>query len=577
MKNNRVVTVVTALATVGALALAGCSGSTSSNANKASSSAGAAGAVLTVGRPEGPQTNNSNPLMPTSSANTLGYGWMIYEPLVQVNLLNPTAKPTPWLATAYTWNAAYTQVTFTIRDGVMWSDGQPFSAEDVAYNYELRKKNPALNTNGVNWGDITQAGNKVTVTFADESGKPLGYYTEQWRVYEVLMLPKHIWEKIADPTTDLNQQPVGTGPYVLKSWTDQAVTLVANKNYWGKNAADPAKHIGPPVAPEMRYVSYTDNAGLTTALASGEVQWGWNFIADYKTVYLNADSGHHHVLYQPEGLADDVFLMNLKTKPFNNKALRQALNIAHDRTLHSQTATSGVNPPIENVTGIAPADSPFITDPFKGKTFSPDLAAGKKILSDAGYTWAGAALVDPDGQKVTATLTNPAGWNDFTSGLEVIAATLRQLGVDAKVQTPDSNVWTEDLGKGKFQGSMRWTEPGATPWTMYQNTMDSGLYHPKGGPSLIGNFGGYSNPDADAALTAYRNATSDGGRVAAMTKIQQIWVDDVPAIAIDARPSMAEMSSVNYTGWPTVDDTYADPNIQKPGALMVVLSLKPAK
>jgi peptide/nickel transport system substrate-binding protein len=551
--------------TVALLALAACTSSDGATGN------GDAGAptVLTIGRAEGPQTNSSNPFVITSSAMSLGYGYVIYEPLVQVNKLRPSDDPIPWLAESFEWNDAYTELVYTIRDGVTWHDGQALTAEDVAYTFELRRDNDQLNTNGVDYGDIAQDGNTVTLTFEN------GQFTSTWRIYDVPIVPKHIWENIADPATDLNQDPVGTGPFTLEAWTQQAVTLKAYPGYWAGQINEPPFYVAPSVQ-EVRYTSFTDNAAETTALVNDDIQWGWNFIADYESVYVAADPANHKVLFVPDGICDDFFMMNTETKPFNNVALRQALSLAHDRQLHTDLAMAGIAPPALNPTGIADSAADYIAPEFKGQTLSPDLAGAKKILLDAGYTYNGDALIDPDGERVTATLTNPAAWSDYLAGIQVVAETLKSLGVDASVEGLDANQWQSDLRSGDFQGSMRSTDPAGTPWTMYDMIMDGNLYAPLGSQATLGNFGRYQNPAADEALHGYQAASTEADRDKYMADIQRIWVEDVPALAIDARPTMAEYSSRYWVGWPSEADPYASPEIQRPGVVLVILSLKPA-
>ncbi|MDQ1555340.1 MAG: peptide/nickel transport system substrate-binding protein, partial [Actinomycetota bacterium] len=286
MKNKRLLGVAAGAAVI-ALALTGCG--TSSNTPAASTSSH----VLTIGMPNQQQTNNSNPFLNTSSARSLGYAFAIYEPLAQVNDTRPANKPVPWLASAFTWNADYTQLDLTARKGVKWSDGQPFTADDIAYSLQLRKDNAALNAEGLAYGDITVAGDVVTVKFTSSQ------FVNQLKALQLFIVPKHIWSTIKDPTTDLNQKPVGTGPYVLKTWTNQAITLDANKTYWGGKLA----------APQLRYTSYSGNDTLTTALATGAAQWGWTFIADYENVYIKKDPTNNHAFF-PAGLGIDHLSLN---------------------------------------------------------------------------------------------------------------------------------------------------------------------------------------------------------------------------------------------------------------------------
>ncbi len=112
----------------------GSSAGAKASSSSSSSAAAAPTGLLTVGRGNGTQTNNSNPFVSTSSTQQLGYGFVVYEPLAQVNIVRPTQAPVPWLATAWKWNANYTQVEFTIRKNVKWSDGQTLTPEDVAYS-----------------------------------------------------------------------------------------------------------------------------------------------------------------------------------------------------------------------------------------------------------------------------------------------------------------------------------------------------------------------------------------------------------------------------------------------------------
>lgn len=183
MRMRKMTPFVVGLATVALVA--GCSSGGSGGSGSAESGGGG-GKVLTVGRGNGTQTNNSNPFVSTSSTLSLGYGFVIYEPLAQVNNVRPSQTPVPWLATAWKWSDNYTKVDFTIREGVKWSDGQPMTPEDVAYSIELRTKNAALNTDALPYKSVSTNGNHVTVNFATSQ------YVNQFKVLNLFVVPKHI-------------------------------------------------------------------------------------------------------------------------------------------------------------------------------------------------------------------------------------------------------------------------------------------------------------------------------------------------------------------------------------------------
>src|SRR5689334_3238371 len=111
------------LTALGALAACGDSPNANKDANKNAS--GPSG-VLNIGMPNGPQTENHNPFLGTSSAASLGYRWMIFEPLALSNAIRPSQPAKPWLASKFEWAPDYKSLTLTIRDGVKWSDGQAF-------------------------------------------------------------------------------------------------------------------------------------------------------------------------------------------------------------------------------------------------------------------------------------------------------------------------------------------------------------------------------------------------------------------------------------------------------------------
>ncbi len=133
---------VAAAATALALALAGCGGSS----NSGGSGSGTSQTPLTIANTSGGTwTCGFNPFNPNTYQESFGF---TYEPLIYINSLKNQAE-TPMLATKSAWSADKKTLTFTIREGVKWSDGQPFSAKDVAFTFNLLKKNSALDINAI--------------------------------------------------------------------------------------------------------------------------------------------------------------------------------------------------------------------------------------------------------------------------------------------------------------------------------------------------------------------------------------------------------------------------------------------
>ena len=557
MRTRKLATMMAGLATVAMLATACSSGSGSDDP---SSSGGSSDAVLTIGMPNGVQTNNQNPFATNSSAMSLGYAFVIYEPLMMVNEAKPADEAKPWLAESITWNEDYTEATITPREGVKWSDGEDFTAADIEFSINLRKNNDAINAAALPYSDVAvQDDGTVKVGFTT------GQFVNQTKLYSLMMVPEHIWKDIKDPTTDTNDNPVGTGPFTLTTWTPQAATLDPNPDYWG----------GKSEVKQLRYSSYTDNTALTTALTTGEAQWGWTFIADYENVYIAKDPTNYHQ-WAAAGLGIDTLFLNNETKPFSNTAFRQALNTVIDRENITKIATSGVNPVLTNVTGLPlPAGEPFLNPDYADQEFASSVDDAKAILEDAGYTGVGDKLVDPDGEPVSFEITDPTGWNDYNTAQDLIVAAAQSLGATATAVKPPADNWFEDVPLGNFQAALHWTDGGATPYDMYSDIMDGAQYVALG-EKANWNFGRYQNEEATAAFETYASSSDEADRTDALNTIQQIFVEDVPGIAIWSRPQTAQYSTKNYVGWPSEEDPYAGPQPTRPGAAEIVMKLKPA-
>jgi peptide/nickel transport system substrate-binding protein len=549
MKLNRSLIAFTAIAALGVTALAGCSAGGGDDKP-------AAGAALTIAKPDGAITTEShNPYLGDSSASKYGYGKVIFEPLA---LVNPTGdlKTTPWLAESVEWNADYTQLTVVPRPGVKWSDGEDFTADDIVFTFSMYIDGTLNDTSALNLESVTAEGDSVVLTFAESK------FTAQARVLHTPIVPEHIWKDIADPNSDpLTDEglAVGTGPYVLDNWTTESVTLTANDDYWGGELA----------VPELHYVSYGDNAALTTALVSGEADWAQAFIPQIEDSYLAADEDNHF-LASPTAGAGTLF-MNLQTKPFDDPALRQAIAWTVDRQAYVDVAREGASTPIWNVTGLGDLLADEIAPEFEDAVYSVDVDKAKQILTDAGYTWKDDKLIDPHGTAVSFSISVPAGWSDWNTEQALLAEELGEgLGIDVKVDQPDWGGWDAARQEGSFQMIIHWLEDTGNAYGLYTSTMD-----PKwivDGKAQF-NFGRYDNPAVTEALHTYANTSSDEERAAAVAVLEKAFASDVPAIPLGSHPLLGEFNTRSYEGWPSEDDQYASADPTQPAVVQILTKL----
>jgi peptide/nickel transport system substrate-binding protein len=557
MKLRKYLITASAIAAVSALALTGCSSGGSNSPSSANTS-------LTIAKPDGAAvlaTQINNPFISTGSGQSLAYNRMIFEPLAMVNPVGKN-ETTPWLASKIVWNSDYTQLTVTPRAGVKWSDGKPFTADDIVFTYNLIKNNPALDLAGLKLKEVKKDGGNVVLTFTESK------FVKQGDVLQQSIVPEHQWKNIADPTKDAVKDAIGTGPYTIKTFSSQGVVLAARSDYWGGKV---------PVS-QLKYLEYNDNTGLLRGLQNQETDWAQIFITDFKQNYVDKDP-KHNVFWGANVLSPDMLLVNSTKAPFDNVAFRKAVNMVVDRKAQAETARSNAGPELKSVTGIPqPTGDQYIAPDYKGKDFSIDVAGAKKVLTDAGYTWKNGALTDPSGKAVSFTLQNPQGWNDYVTGIQLVATQVKKtLGADVKVATPDADTWTSNVATGNFDAVMHWTGSGSNPWHIYDDVMNGAYLDQAAGGKVASNFGRYNNPEATALLKEYASASDDAARTAALDKIQKIFVDEVPAIPIGTHPQLGEYNTRKFTGWPSETDPYATADPTQPSAVQVLMNLKPAK
>jgi peptide/nickel transport system substrate-binding protein len=556
MKLRKPLIAASMITALGVTALAGCS---SDGGSKPSTPAG--DGSLTIAKPDGPITvENNNPWVGDSSAQRLGYANALFEPLAITNSVDPTAEPVPWLASEFEWSEDYTSVVITARDGVTWSDGESFTADDIAFTFQLIKDNPAFDTSALKITDISVDGSTVTLGFEQS------LFVKQNKVLLTRIVPEHVWKDAGDPTTFTNEDAVGTGPYTLSKFTSQSVELASRDDYWGGEVA----------VPTLYFVSYADNTALTTALVGGDADWAQIFIPNVQSAYIDKDP-EHNIYWAPAGLGIDTLFVNTQTKPFDDVAFRQAINKVIDRDAHAEIAREGGVPVITSVTGLpTPVGDSFISDEYQGEDYEVDVDGAKEILEDAGYTWDGDTLIDPDGEAVTFELAVPQGWADYVTGISLISDSVKALGVEATVNTPDADNWTEDLSTGDFQAAIHWTDSAETPYDFYSDQMDGRFLQPIGEAANY-NYGRFDSEEATQALETYATTTDEAERQEALDTIEKIYVEEVPAMPVGTRPIISQYNTRDYVGWPSDEDPYVDADPTQPTMVYILTKLQPAE
>ncbi|HZO71961.1 MAG TPA: ABC transporter substrate-binding protein [Ktedonobacteraceae bacterium] len=490
-----------------------------------------------------------------------GLEGMVYETLDFVNINDGSF--TPMLASSYLWNSDNTQVTFTIRPNVKWNDGQPFTADDVAFTFNIMKQYPAADGGGV-WTylkDVTASdANTVVMTF--QKAYPPSLVTIAGHVY---IIPKHVFASVGDPTKYLTNKPVGTGPFMLTRYTTDLAVYDKNPNYW---QADKVK------VDELRYPEYKDNATLQLALPKGDVDWAGYFSPTLQQDFISKDPANNHIFMDPINLYS--ICPNQKDPMLGGQAglpVRLALSYALDRNAIAAQATAGLEPP-GSLTGLVlPTANSWLASQYSGLSTGPDTAKAEKFLTDAGFTKGADGIYQKDGKRLSFTLRSVDSYSDWNAAAKLVADQAKAVGIEIKnVTVGESDYYTlRTDGKYDYQLMFCGMVGGPTPYYLYNQYLNS---------AQIGqgkfNFVAWNDPTTDQLLNQYASTTDAATQKQAIAGIQKTFVENQPFIPLWTGADYDEYLTKNFTGWPDQNNAYASgsPNTA-PDCEQVILHLQP--
>jgi peptide/nickel transport system substrate-binding protein len=520
------------------VALVGLTAAACGSSKKSSSSGGSTS--VTISNEQGTTwTCGFNPF--NASVSFLSFGTE-YEELTYVDGLK-SGKTTPWLAKSYAWSNGNKTLTFTIRDGVKWSDGKPFSAADVVYTFNLLKKNPALDLNA-NWSvlkSVTQNGNKVVFNFKT-AAVPYFYYIAD----QTPIVAQHIWTSIKNPTTYKDTQPVGTGPFTMSSCSPQVIKYKKNPSYWQS---------GKPTIDTVYYPAFTSNDPANQQLASGKAQWGSQFIPNINAYYLKKSPDNHY--WFPPVVNVAVYI-NQTDPILKNLPVRQAMAYAIDRNKVSEIGEYGYEPP-SNQTGIVTPTFSDWLDQGLAKKVDYNPAKAEQILQQAGYKKVGGVYQTPDGKPLSFTMINIGGYSDWVASAQLVQEQLKAVGIKVVPQNLSSQTYDNDVYTGHYQLAYDGNQTaGPTPYYELRSLLYSK------GSAPIGKTAGsdwerYSNPQVDQLIEQYA-ATSDSATQHKIVKqLEAAMVNDIPVIPVTEGVDWYQYNTKDIAGWVTKGDPFARP------------------
>jgi peptide/nickel transport system substrate-binding protein len=534
------------------VALAGCSPSSQSSSS--------GGDVLRVWAGSAtPINHNFNPFaVDTAVHATFG---AIYEPLFFFNQLS-SDPATGLIGDSYEYSADGKTLTVKIKPDLKWNDGEPPTADDVVFTFGY----------GSNKSDKlvkAEATDDTTVVFT---------YTEpQFTAASLLLgstwiIPKHIWESIDAYISETNTEPVGSGPYKVKSCSDAAYTVEANKYF----------RDGEPAVKEVQYVGLDSNQSSQDLLTTGKLDWVGQFIANPDPVTASGEIATMNNQQDPTTIITCANADLGCTGPQTDPAVRQAINVLIDRSAIAEKAFAGLPAESNPAFVLMPRDEQWLGDPANGESpQSPDVAAAQSILEEAGYTKGSDGFYGKDGKAMEIDLFSPDGWTDYNDAAKLISEEAADAGLRINARTvSDAEYWTP-IANGDFQMALYGLTQSlvADPYTNYDQYF-YGKSTAKVGESPVSgqNYSRYSNAVVDENVAIAAGTQDVATKQAAYAAIQEQIATDLPYIPVVLNASQAFFNVKKFTGWPTESDLYANPLPYLSVASAIVLThLQPAK
>jgi peptide/nickel transport system substrate-binding protein len=542
----------------------GSSGSSGSAGSGGSTGKASASSELTLDNENGALwTCDFNPYNQAQNFLSVGFA---YEPLVYVDPLQ-SGKTTPMLATSWSWGAGNKSLTFQIRKGVEFSNGEKLTAADVAYTFNLLKTSAGMDINGL-WGSngvlssVTATGPYTVTMDFTKVAVPYFYYIAD----QTPILPQAVWSKYSNPASNAVTAPIGSGPYVMTKCSPENIVFTANPHYWQP---------GLPKIHTLEYPAYTSNNTANNDLANGQAQWGSQYIPSIQAFYTSKSPDYHYWFPPTVNVS---LIPNLDNPLLSNIKVRQAISYAINRTQVSNIGESGYEPPA-NQTGI-------VTPTFNSEESSAAVSAwgtgydpskATQLLNQAGFHMgAGGIMTNAAGQQLKFTVINVGDYSDWVASMQVIQQDLKAIGISITPDNLSSTDFSSDLDYGKYQLAYYDQQIfGPSAYYELNNWLNSADTAPVGKQSGT-NYERYSSPATDALLNQYQTTTSTATQQSILNQIQQVMITQVPFIPVVEAVDWFQYDSASDAGWPTPSNPYAQPSIYAyPDNEQVLLRLSP--
>lgn len=505
-----------------------------------------------------------NPFLPTG--NHQFQLQMLYEPLAFYSAF--TDSFTMWLAESYEYSADYKTLTIKTRDGITWSDGEPFSSADVAYTFNKLVEVGSVVKFGADVQQFlakAEATDPTTTVFTFKVPAPRFFEFVSYKFdIGVFIVPQHIFEGQDWATFthfDIAKGwPVTTAPWKVVFSAPEQKIIDRLPDWWGVAAG-----VGKLPEPE-RYVYLPDpgEQGLAAAVIANEcdISTGLQpatfptvFAGNDKTItWSGKDAPYGNIDWWPHSL-----YLNTAKAPYDDPNVRWAVSYYIDRQQVIDFGWTGASLPSTLFLPDYPGLEPFVEavqpliDQYPYLEYNPEK--GDALLSAKGWTKDGDMWIDEAGAPVTLDITS---FFDFTGVGPVVVEQLKRAGIAATYSEPPD--FFTPFSAGEYTGAL-FGHGGSYSSDIYYSLRLYQTASEKIPGGHLANFSLWHNPEYDTLVDElYSTSPTEMERVMEIWKrCMELWLPDYPDIQLTQGIHRLPMNTTYWTGWPTAENPYINP------------------
>jgi peptide/nickel transport system substrate-binding protein len=527
--------------------------------------------------------NSFHPYQP-GQTNRTGFNFL-YEPLYFYNAYVDSNNMIPWIGTGHEYSDDFTVVTIHIRPGVEWSDGHPWTAEDLVFTINMLRENAPFLSFAVDmetWVEEAQVIDPLTARIKLTAPNPRFMFTYFTHNFDngVPIVPRHIWEgqeAQTFPNFDMELGwPVVSGPYRLEHSSPEQRVWRVRDDWWAEKIGFQQR----PQVERLIYLPFMDEAKRVQNIISNTVDMTMGLMpANIQTmIEQNPKVTTWSGRTVPYGYLDWwplSFGFNALEPPFDDPEVRWAINHAINREQLVEVGWMGAGKPsvlpfpdFPSLRGYLDQVQDVI-DKYPVDVHDPQLTA--EILERKGWLKDDEGVWTKNGERFKIVIEISPGFQDITP---VLVRQLRDAGFDA------SSRMTSDAYTRTTQGVARAYING-NGGSVRDPYFTLRLYHkrfvlPTGEATTV--YWRWANDEfSDLVDEMGKTAPDDPRMIPLLREALDIWLSEMPAIPLLQFYHRLPHNQTNWTNWPSEENPYINSAYWHRTWLLVLLNLKPVQ